>query len=148
MLKSPEADAVATRTCDIMEYLVRLRANRQLNTEFHPVNLSLVYHAPCHLKTLGEELITARLELLRLIPGISVTRIDQGCCGMAGTFGIKKCNYAMSMSIGEPLFEEIKCLTPDKVITECPGCKMQIEQGTGMEVTHPIIIIDKAYRNS
>jgi glycerol-3-phosphate dehydrogenase subunit C len=148
MLRSPEAAAVAARTYDIMEYLGRLHADGWLDTGFRPVNLNLAYHAPCHLRTLGEELITDRLNLLRLIPGISVTWVDRGCCGMAGTFGIKKSNYEMSTAIGEPLFEEIKRLAPDSVITECPGCKMQIEHGTGIKVTHPIIIVNEAYRNS
>jgi len=51
----------------------------------------------------------------------------------------------MSMTVGQALFEEINRLAPDLVITECPGCKMQIGQGTGITVTHPIIIIKQAY---
>jgi Fe-S oxidoreductase len=145
MLKIPEAQAVASRTFDIMEYLFKLHTEGSLNTAFDPVKLNLVYHAPCHLKALGEELVTARLKLLKLIPDLSMTQIDRGCCGMAGTFGIKKSNYELSMKIGQALFEEIKRLGPDKVITDCPGCTMQISQGTGIPVTHPILIISEAY---
>lgn len=145
MLKSQEAKAVAARTYDIMEYLVMLNADGVLNAVFRSVNLNLAYHAPCHLKALGLELITDRLKLLRLIPGISVSRVDRGCCGMAGTFGLKKSNYALSMDIGQTLFAEMKRLAPDRVITECPGCKMQIVHGTGITVTHPILIVKEAY---
>jgi Fe-S oxidoreductase len=145
LLKSQEAKAVAARTYDIMEYLVMLNAGNLLNTAFHPVSHNLAYHAPCHLRTLGQELISHRLELLRLIPGTFVTWVDRGCCGMAGTFGVKRSNYDMSTTIGWALFEEIKRLAPDLVITECPGCKMQIGQGTGITVTHPILIVKEAY---
>lgn len=145
LLNSQEARAVAARTCDIMEYLVRLRTNNALNTDFRPMKLNILYHAPCHLRVLGAELIESRLKLIRLIPGISVTWVDRGCCGMAGTFGVKRSNYAMSTTIGRALFEEIKRLAPDIVITECPGCKMQIGQGTGITVTHPILIVKEAY---
>jgi len=145
LLNSQEARAVAARTYDIMEYLVMLNASSLLNTTFHPINLNLSYHAPCHLRTLGQKLITNRLELLRLIPGTSVKWIDWGCCGMAGTFGVKRSNYMVSMAIGRALFEEIIRLAPDLVTTECPGCKMQISQGTGITVTHPIQIVKEAY---
>jgi Fe-S oxidoreductase len=145
LLKSQEAKAVAARTYDIMEYLAMLNTGSILNTAFHPVSLNLAYHAPCHLKTLGQELIESRLKMMKLITGTPVTWVDKGCCGMAGTFGVKRSNYAMSTTIGRALFEEIKRLAPDLVITECPGCKMQIGQGTGIAVTHPILIVKEAY---
>jgi glycerol-3-phosphate dehydrogenase subunit C len=143
-LESREAKAVSQRTYDIMEYLAMLKAGDALNADFHPVDLSVVYHAPCHLKVLGEELIDRRLELMRSIPGLSVDRIDRGCCGMGGTFGSKRRNYAKSMEIGQSLFEGIAELSPDIIATECPGCELQIRQGTGLAVTHPIHIIKQA----
>jgi glycerol-3-phosphate dehydrogenase subunit C len=145
MLQSAEAKAVATRTYDILEYLFRLKAGGNLNTEFGSVKLNLAYHAPCHLKALGQEQVTNRLKLLKLIPDLSLTRVELGCCGMAGTFGIKKSNYELSMRIGQALFEGINLLAPERVITDCPGCQMQIRQGTGITVNHPIFIIKTAY---
>lgn len=144
-LKSSEAEEVSRRTYDIMEYLAILKASNALNTDFHPVDLSVVYHAPCHLKVLGEELIDRRLEFMRLIPGLSVNRIERGCCGMGGAFGSKRSHYAKSMEIGQGLFEGIAESAPDLVITECPGCELQIRQGTGLAVTHPIEIAKQAY---
>jgi glycerol-3-phosphate dehydrogenase subunit C len=145
-LATDEAKIVAARTSDIMEYLTRLRDQGQLDAAFQRVELRLVYHAPCHLKALGGELIERRLSLLNSVPGVTVTWVDRGCCGLSGTFGMKRVNYEMSMTIGRPLFEEIERLAPDAVMTECPACKMQIEQGTGKAVFHPIRIIGAAYR--
>jgi Fe-S oxidoreductase len=142
-LRKPEAIAVTERTHDIMEYLVR-HGERKGLPEFEPVELSLAYHAPCHLVALGEELIERRLGLLRSIPGLTVTRVDRGCCGMGGTFGMKCCNYETSMEIGEALFAALEELGSDMVISECPACRSQIAHGTGLPVIHPIMIIRRA----
>jgi glycerol-3-phosphate dehydrogenase subunit C len=144
-LDSREAEKVSKQTYDIMEYLAMLAAGNALDMELHPVNLSLVYHAPCHLKVLGEELVERRIKLLRSIPGLSVSRIERGCCGMGGTFGTKRNNYSMSMRIGQALFEGVAELAPDLVATDCPGCELQIHQGTGLTVVHPIQILKQAY---
>lgn len=145
LLRTEEAERVAQDTYDVMEYLAGLRVEGVLSTDFHPVALRVAYHAPCHLRVLGQELIDNRLQLLRLIPGLVVIYIDRGCCGMGGTFGFKQTNYAASMTIGEALFQGIREAAPDVVATECPGCAMQIEQGTGLPVIHPILILKQAY---
>jgi glycerol-3-phosphate dehydrogenase subunit C len=140
-LETEEAAALAARTYDVMEYLTRLKSENQLETCFERVDLKLLYHAPCHLKALGAETIQSRLAVLNSVPGVSVTWQDRGCCGLSGTFGMKRVNFGMSMTIGQPLFEEIERSAPDAVVTECPACKMQIEQGTGKPVLHPIRVI-------
>jgi len=145
LLGSREAETVSRRTYDIMEYLAMLGANNALNTDFQSVARSILYHAPCHLKVLGRQLIDGRLELMGLIPGLTVSQVDRGCCGMGGTFGVKRGNYARSMTMGRSLFEEVRRLAPDLVATECPGCELQIEQGAGAAVTHPILIMNEAY---
>lgn len=143
LLREPEAIALSERTHDVMEYLVRHWEGDGM-PPFEPVELSLAYHAPCHLVVLGDELIERRLALLRAIPGLTVTRVDRGCCGMGGTFGMKCRNYQMSMQIGAALFAAIKELQPDMVISECPTCRSQLAHGTGLPVTDPVMIIRRA----
>lgn len=148
IIADPGARKIAAKTYDIMEYVVQLKKRKQLNTAFQRLDLHVLYHAPCHLKCLGRELIDERLHLLQLIPGIHLERINRGCCGMGGTFGMKKKNYDISMSIGAALAEAIKEAKPDMVITECPGCKMQIEHLSGtaaLNVQHPIHLLRLAY---
>jgi glycerol-3-phosphate dehydrogenase subunit C len=145
-LETEDADKVSKRTYDVMEYLAMLEADSAFDTDLHPLNLSLAYHAPCHLRALGEELAGRRLKLLRSIPGLSAVRIERGCCGMGGTFGAKRGNYSISMRIGQPLFDGIAELKPDLVATDCPGCQLQIQQGTGLTVIHPIEIVRRSYR--
>lgn len=145
LLNDPAAKENAVRTYDILEYLVLLQKQFQLNTKFKRLDMRVFYHAPCHLKCLNGQLIDERLRLLQCIPGLSLERIDRGCCGMGGTFGMKKNNYAISTSIGLALASAIQEAKPDLVITECPGCRMQIEHLTGIEVRHPLRLLALAY---
>ncbi|MBR4756239.1 MAG: anaerobic glycerol-3-phosphate dehydrogenase subunit C [Bacteroidales bacterium] len=102
----------------------------------------IAYHIPCHLEKLGWSLFTK--ELMTMIPGVTFTVLDSGCCGIAGTYGFKKENYKYSQEIGRHLFEQIKSLSPDYVCCECETCKWQIEMSTGYTVLNPIVILADA----
>jgi len=145
LMNDPETRENAARTYDVVEYLALLQKRALLDTAFQRLDINVLYHAPCHLKCLGRELIDQRLRLLQRIPGIRLERIDRGCCGMGGTFGMKKKNYAISTAIGSALAGGIKEVNPDFVITECPGCKMQIEHISGATVHHPVHLLRLAY---
>ena len=58
----------------------------KLELDLQPINATLGYHLPCHLKAL--EIGSPGDNLLRLIPGLTVQTFDRGCSGMAGTFGL------------------------------------------------------------
>ena len=102
----------------------------------------IAYHVPCHMEKLGWGIFTK--SLIGMIPGVSLKVLDSNCCGMAGTYGFKKENYAYSQEIGRHLFEQIKSLAPDFVCCECETCKWQIEMSTGYTVLNPIIILAEA----
>lgn len=102
----------------------------------------IVYHIPCHMEKLGWSIFTE--ELIRMIPGVSLTVLDSGCCGIAGTYGFKKENYASSQAIGKSVFDQINALSPDFVCSECETCKWQIEMSTAYKVFNPIVILADA----
>ena len=77
---------------------------------FKPLHLKVAYHTACHMQKLGWRYYT--LELLKLIPGIELVELEPHCCGIAGTFGFKKENYAWSQAIGETLFADIRAAAP------------------------------------
>jgi glycerol-3-phosphate dehydrogenase subunit C len=85
------------------------------------------------------------VDVLQQLAGIDVKELDGGCCGMAGTFGMQKKNYELSMQIGKNLAEKIEKSGADTVLTECSTCKWQIEQLTGKKTEHPIKILAEAY---
>ena len=146
ILKDEKSETVGRRTFDIMEYLVMLRSDNKLKTDFQALDLKIYYHSPCHLRVLGTTKVDERIHLMKSIPGINIGgQENDACCGMGGTFGFKKNNYEMSMDIGRPLFERIKEISAAMVATECSMCKTQIEQGTGLRVVHPVEIVKQAY---
>jgi glycerol-3-phosphate dehydrogenase subunit C len=108
------------------------------------MDLNIGYHNPCHLRALG--VIQEPLELLRLIPGVKVQAFSDGCCGLVGTFGMKRKNFACSMAIGQRLFKEILDSKVDQISTGCGACKLQIIQGTRREAVHPISLLASAYK--
>ncbi|MBI1986811.1 MAG: FAD-binding protein [Nitrospinae bacterium] len=144
--KTPEADAVARNTVDALEYLLALDGAKLLGEPRRALEGAVAYHASCHLKALG--LQGAGLALLQRCPGLSVHPLSDRCCGMAGSFGLSKENFSLSMEIGKPLFQEIRALSPQQVATSCGACQIQIYQGTAVHGVHPVILLHQAYGNA
>jgi Fe-S oxidoreductase len=138
------AKVVADHCYDISQYLLQLHKAGELNLDFGRMDLSIGYHNPCHLRTLG---VTKQpVELLNLIPGVKTMQYSDKCCGMGGTYGLKKKNYDLSMKIGQRLFDEINASGVDMVATGCSSCAMQIKQGTDKDVMHPVALLALAYQ--
>lgn len=104
--------------------------------------MKAAYHTPCHLQKLGNQIYS--IALLKMIPGLDLKVLEQKCCGISGTFGFKKENYAMSQKIGSQLYEIIYAANPEVVITDCETCKWQIEGACGIPVFNPISILVQA----
>ncbi len=150
-LASQDCSAVAEATHDLGEFLVRYRAD---HPEISPIAGALEgpawssvrrigYHQPCHLKAQG--IGNPGVDLLREIPGVEVVDLAAGCCGMAGTFGMKKETYDLSMLTGAPLFERIAAVAPDLVASECSTCRLQIAQASSIRTLHPVELLAAAY---
>jgi len=143
LLDIPGAESVGSRVYDICEYLWMLHEAGELKLDFQPVDTRVLYHAPCHLKSHG--IGYPAMRLLRLIPGVRVEEVDEGCCGISGTFGVKVEKYDLSMKIGSRLFEAVKAAGSDSVLADCETCRMQVEHGAGSRSAHPIDILARAY---
>lgn len=102
----------------------------------------IAYHTPCHMEKMGWSVYST--SLLRMIPGLDFIALDSQCCGIAGTYGFKKENYATSQGIGEALFRQIREIHADYVATDCETCKWQIEMSTPAKVLNPISILADA----
>ena len=144
ILNSEDALKVANKCYDIHQFLMMLHQKGELNLNLGKIDLNLGYHNPCHLRALG--VVQEPVQLLRLIPGVNVHAFSDGCCGLVGTFGMKKKNFDLSMAMGERLFKEIRDSQVNKISTSCGACKLQIIQGTGKEAVHPIFLLASAYK--
>jgi len=143
LLGSKKASLVSPSIFHITEYLLELVKEGRLNTEFRHIPQTVFYHTPCHLTAQGTGNVT--IKMLRLIPGIIIKKISNECCGMGGAYGYEKVNYELSKDIASKLYSDIRENPTDRVVTDCGGCKLQIEAGTGVKADHPIILIQEAY---
>ncbi|HJP77638.1 MAG TPA: FAD-linked oxidase C-terminal domain-containing protein [Pseudonocardiaceae bacterium] len=104
----------------------------------------LLFHGHCHQK--AEVGTAATMALLRRIPGVTVTELDAGCCGMAGSFGFEAEHYEMSMAVGnDRLFPAINAEDADTIIVATGvSCRQQIRHGTARTSWHPVRLLAEA----
>ena len=140
-----DAELVSKNTYELMNYLLSLHAEDKLKPATKPIEKEYVYHLPCHLCAVGNG--TASIKLLQELCGANVTDLKAGCCGIAGTFGMQKKNYALSSQIAAGLKEALEKSPTKNVLTECSACKMQIEHISDCVVRHPIKVLAEAYSN-
>jgi Fe-S oxidoreductase len=143
IIDNDDARLVADHSWEAGNYLWKMHQQNELELDLKPLSLSVVYHTPCHLKAIDNE--HTGLNLLGLIPGVTVQNADAGCSGMAGTFGLLRRNYRTSLRVGWDLVSTMQQTTAQIGSTECSACKLQMEQGTDKPTIHPIALLAYAY---
>ncbi len=136
--------AVAHATWDICEFLLDLHEAGKLDTGFGRLDAELPYHAPCQLRSHGIGL--PALDLFALVPGLRAHDLDHDCCGIAGTYGLKREKYEIAMRVGAPLFEKVRASGAETAACDSETCRWQIETATGVRTRHPVEILLDAYR--
>ena len=140
----PDLKLVSERTYDVCELLLELHDRGELRTEMQPVEEAVAYHAPCQQQ--GHWMGKPALELLALVPGLDVRELDARCCGIAGTYGLKREKYEIAMATGADLFEQIRASQAGVVACDSETCRWQIEHATRKPSAHPIELLHRAYR--
>jgi len=143
LLDDDDARLVAENTSEACTYLWEMHSKGALQLDLKPIHTTVGYHMPCRLRALrcgwpGES-------LLRLIPGLAVQRIEAGCSGMAGTFGLKRENYRTSLRVGWRVISALRDPSIQLGATECSACRLQMEQGTTKPTVHPLKLLALAY---
>jgi glycerol-3-phosphate dehydrogenase subunit C len=139
----PDLEHVSARTFDILEFLLELHALGELRTDFQRVEDTVTYHAPCQQQ--GHAIGKPALDLFALVPGLRVIENDASCCGVAGTYGLKREKYPISRDVGARLFGQIERAAPDLAVCDSETCRWHIEKHTGVRSVHPIEILHRAY---
>jgi glycolate oxidase iron-sulfur subunit len=112
---------------DITEFLVDILklppSAYKVTPEFK--GKTVTWHEPCHLgRYLGvKEQPRKILRALKDIKFVEMPDADR-CCGMAGTFSIYF--YDLSQKIASNKAASIKSTGADIVVTDCPGCQIQL----------------------
>lgn len=148
LLYSEEAKLVAAHSHDLFEYLLQLHDEGKLRAFPRAAAEPVGYYSPCHTRSVYGK--SNALEMLK-VAGMDARLVRYNtCCGIAGTFGFKRGpeGYDVSMAIGETLFERLKALGSNQILTESSVCKMQIEHGTSLPVNHPAIVLWKLIQSA
>ncbi|MEL4308353.1 FAD-binding and (Fe-S)-binding domain-containing protein [Joostella sp. CR20] len=142
-----KAKHLALNSFIIEEFLSEEIKRENITSEqFSSEEKTIKYHAHCHQKSQSNT--KATFDVLNLPKNFSVTMINSGCCGMAGSFGYEKEHYETSMAIGElRLFPAVRKASADTVIVaNGTSCRHQIKDGTMREAIHPVTLLRRALK--
>jgi iron-sulfur cluster protein len=142
LLKTAEANEIAAKTFELFDYLERFTDTNYLSLRDPTMKRKRAgFHISCHQRALSGGRPTLGL-LQRLDMDVRVFETGT-CCGMAGTFGLKKgpLGYDLAMEVGRPLFELFTDNKMELVITESSVCAMQLGHGTPLSPVHPIKLL-------
>ena len=114
------------------------------SSQFTEETKNIKIHGHCHQKALSS--VEPTFAMLNLPKNYTVTIINSGCCGMAGSFGYEKEHYELSMKVGEAsLFSKIREMdTATEISAPGTSCRHQIYDGTQRDAKHPITILKEA----
>jgi glycerol-3-phosphate dehydrogenase subunit C len=138
-----DARLVASGTFDLNEFLLELWEAGALNLDFRPLPLTLAYHEPCQYR--AHRLGRPAVDVLSLIPELTILESKADCCGIAGTYGYKTEKYQIGMDVGAPLFDFARRADSPVIICDSETCRWQITHGTGLAAIHPVELLAVAY---
>jgi len=139
------ADRVASRCTTFERFVVELldRDPGALPLGAGPSEVAV--HAHCHAAAL--DAADAAVEVARRIPEVRARRLDTGCCGMAGAYGMMREHRELSRKIAAPLLERVASLPPGaELVTAGTSCRHQVEQLAGRLPLHPAELLERALR--
>lgn len=143
------AKQVADNTFLFEEFIaIKIKEGAINKTQFTTTHKKVKIHNHCHQKALSNQKVT--FDMLNIAENYTVSIINSGCCGMAGSFGYEENNYQLSMKIGNlKLFPSINKTESDVLIAaNGTSCRHQIKDGTNRLALHPITIFYDALKNT
>ncbi|WP_298763853.1 FAD-binding and (Fe-S)-binding domain-containing protein [uncultured Polaribacter sp.] len=139
------AEKIADNVFTFEEFLAKELQAENIDTAlFTKENKVLKIHGHCHQKALSGT--QASFKILNIPENYTVTIMNTGCCGMAGSFGYEKEHYQVSMQVGEDtLFPKVRnCSSDTEIAAAGTSCRHQIFDGTKRIAKHPITLLKEA----
>ncbi len=98
-------------------------------------------HPHCHERALFTAADSE--SALRAVPGLALTVLDEGCCGMSGIFGYEAEHYETSVAIAERgLLPAVRGAAPQTaVLATGTSCRTQIRDLSGRPAAHPLTFL-------
>jgi FAD/FMN-containing dehydrogenase/Fe-S oxidoreductase len=142
LLPGSETRAVAGVCSLADDWLARQVRAGKADLDLRPRREKCLLHGHCHQKALVGAGGTAAA--LRLVPGLDVTVLDAGCCGMAGSFGFEREHYDLSVKIaGLALLPALAAEPAATVVAPGTSCRHQIRDLVGRHARHPLEVLNE-----
>lgn len=139
-----DARLVAGAVLTVEEWLAGVDVNELL--QFDDTPREVLLHGHCYQRALWGTQSTH--QILQKIPNCTVSELDDGCCGVAGSFGFESEHYDLSMKIAEQRLLPTIRQHPNAIIAASGvSCREQIEHGAGRQALHPIEVVALALRD-
>ena len=140
----PRVPMVAEHAYTFEEFVARLADDDQLPVTFTDEARHVLLHGHCHQKALVGT--APAMRALTLPPNYTLTEVDSGCCGMAGSFGYEKEHYEISMRMAEHRLLPAVREADDATIIVAAGisCRQQIKYGAKRWALHPAQVLRQA----
>lgn len=112
---------------------------------FDETPCDIVMHGHCYQRALWGML--AAHKALGMIPNAKIIELDDGCCGVAGSFGYEAEHYDFSMLVGEQRLLPGVRENPDAIIVASGvSCREQVAHGAGRRALHPVEVLAEKLR--
>ncbi|GAB6075664.1 (Fe-S)-binding protein [Desulfurobacterium crinifex] len=94
-----------------------------------PEKIRVTWHHPCHIVRGQKIPRNYPLDVLKVVGNVEFTSLEEAdnCCGMGGSFKLSHPEISREIQIKKA--KNIKKTKSDAVLTECPGCVMNIAEG-------------------
>ena len=142
-LSGASVNALAEQTYDIFEFLWDLYLQGELDTNFQRIESQIAYHPPCQLNSHGMGHPATRL--LALISGLEIVESGEACCGVGGTYGLKRGKYDIAQRVGQPVFDALRAVPGEVALCDSETCRWWLGQQTRQRMLHPIELLAQAY---
>ena len=131
---------------DVSEFLV----DKLDSSKMHNVDMKVTWHDPCHLGR-GQNIKDQPRKIIEMIPGVEFEEMKYPCqcCGAGG--GIKSGKPDIALDLSKSKAEMIKDTGAEAVITICPFCELNLQDGldaigaNDIKSMHILELLKKAY---
>ena len=136
-----DAEEVAAASRMIDTFLADPKAVPDLSLESRPGRAML--HGHCQQKALMGT--GGTMAALRRVPDLTISELDSGCCGMAGSFGYELGHYEVSAALARRVLLPAVEADPNAVLVASGfSCRSQVHGLAGIVARHPVEVLAEA----
>ena len=118
--------------------------------ETEPLDATVTYHDPCHLRW-GQDIVKEPRNVIKRCATFKEMESPEDCCGGGGVFSL--IYRDLSMKIGEHKIRAVEKSGAEKVVTSCPGCVLQLSdlaasKNLPVETIHVVELLERTLKEN